>query len=83
METLVKHLISSAWRLSAMFVVIVVNLAFYLHLGHAMTAIPTIFVGVLAGEFTKWLNTAVKGKKLVEFEVSAKKKIAKKTKKVL
>lgn len=83
MDTLVKHLISSAWRLSAMFVVVVVNLAFYMEYGVGMTAVPTIIVGVLAGEFTKWLNTAVKGKKLVEFEVSAKKKNAKKTKKVL
>lgn len=77
METLVKHLISVSWRLSAMFIVAVVNLAFYMEYKVAMTAIPTIVVGVIAGEFTKWLNTAVKGKKLVEFEV---KTIAKKKK---
>jgi hypothetical protein len=80
METLVKHLISVVWRLSAMFIVVVVNLAFYMEYKVAMTAIPTIVVGVIAGEFTKWLNTAVKGKKLVEFEVKTKKTIAKKKK---
>lgn len=81
METLVKHLISSVWRLSAMFVVVVVNIAVYFHYGVGMNAVPTIIIGVLAGEFTKWLNTAVKGKKLVEFEVKKKKKVVKKIKK--
>lgn len=80
MDTLVKHLISVVWRLSAMFIVVVVNLAIYLEYGVGMTVVPTIIVGVLAGEFTKWLNTAVKGKKLVEFEVKTKKTIAKKKK---
>lgn len=80
METLVKHLISVAWRLSAMFIVVVVNLAIYLEYGVGMTVVPTFIVGVAAGEFTKWLNTAVKGKKLVEFEVKTKKTIAKKKK---
>lgn len=77
METLVKHLISTVWRLSAMFIVVVVNVAIYLKYGVGMTVVPTIIVGIIAGELTKWMNTAIKGKKLVEFEVKA---IAKKKK---
>ncbi len=78
-----RHLISIAWRLSAMFFVIIVNLAVYFSLGVALSVFPTIILGVIMGEVTKIINIALTGKREVSFlaKKPAKKTVAKKKKK--
>ncbi len=69
---------SLVWRLSIMVVVALVNYVTANYTGFGLSPELTVLVGLLAGEISKFLNTELSGKEIVEF--TATKKVSKKNK---
>lgn len=69
---------SLVWRLSIMVIVALVNYVTANYTGFGLSPELTVLVGLLAGEISKFLNTELSGKEIVEF--TATKKVSKKNK---
>jgi len=69
---------SLVWRLSIMVVVALVNYVTANYTGFGLSPELTVLIGLVAGEISKFLNTELSGKEIVEF--TATKKVSKKNK---
>jgi len=69
---------SFAWRLSMMVIVALVNYVTANYTGFGLSPEITVLVGLIFGEVSKFLNTELSGKEIVEF--TATKKTSKKKK---
>ena len=58
---------SFAWRLSVMIVVALVNYVTANYTGFGLSPEMTVLIGLVAGEISKFLNTELNGKEIVEF----------------
>lgn len=77
-KKVINRIKSFAWRLSIMVIVALVNYVTANYTGFGLSPELTVLVGLLAGEVSKFLNTELSGKEVVEF--TATKKTSKKTK---
>ena len=57
---------SFAWRLSVMIVVALVNYVTANYTGFGLSPEMTVLIGLVAGEISKFLNTELNGKEIVE-----------------
>lgn len=71
-KKVINRVKSFTWRLSIMIIVALINYVAANYTGFGLSPELTVLVGLVIGEISKFLNTELSGKEVVEFTATKK-----------